>query len=68
MRQERRLTGCGMAIRKAGLQWRRGLWQGGIDAERPHAQRCLKEVVVALCLCLGLDPVLAPHIQTVPPD
>ena len=43
----------------------------GREASMPsdlHAQRCLKEVVVALCLCLGLGPVLAPHIQTMPPD
>ena len=56
-----------MPVGQAIVQGRGRLRQGCIDPQRLHAQRCLKQVVVALRLRLGLDPVLSPDVHPVPP-
>lgn len=39
-------------------------WQCGIDSQLRHLDCCFKQVVVALGLGLGVNPVLAPYIHT----
>jgi hypothetical protein len=41
-----------------------GSWgSGGIDPQLVHLKGAGKQVVVALCLGLGLDPVLSPNVN-----
>ncbi len=53
----------GMAILQRGWSGRAAC----INANGPHPQRSLEQVVIAFCLRLGLDPVFAPHIHSMSP-
>ena len=56
-----------MSIAEATVQRHRRLGQGRINPQRRHAQRRLKQIIIALGLRLGLDPVLPPDIHPMPP-